>query len=383
MSIIIGADFVPTKSNYSLFQKPDIDSLVGIKLKSILDGADYKVFNLECPLCELQNPIKKVGPNISAPIECVRGYVELGIDLFTLANNHILDYGSDGLYYTIEVLSKNKIDYFGAGENLEAAKIPFIKEIKGCKYGFYGCVEHEFSYATKDSCGANPFCSFSSFTDINRLRKQVDYLIVLYHGGKELYRYPSPKLQQICRGIIDAGADLVICQHSHCIGAEEKYNKGTIVYGQGNFLFDYSNNEFWNTGLLINISDNREISYIPVVKKGNTVKYADDVVSSEIMHQFFDRSDKIKDPNFILDEYRLICEEQLNHYLLQFAGITDRSLLFWGINKVTRGRFEKQYLRHRFNEKRLLAILNTIECETHNELAVNAIRNKVFKEDLL
>ena len=65
----------------------------------------------------------------------------------------------------------------------------------------------------------------------------------IINGGKEHYRYPSPDLQKICRKFIDKGADLVVCQHSHCIGCEEKYNHGTIVYGQWNFLFDRSNIE--------------------------------------------------------------------------------------------------------------------------------------------
>ena len=67
---------------------------------------------------------------------------------------------------------------------------------------------------------------------------KCDYTIVLYHGGKEYYRYPSPNLQRVCRYMIEKGTDLVICQHSHCIGCEENYLSGKIVYGQGNFIFD-------------------------------------------------------------------------------------------------------------------------------------------------
>lgn len=111
------------------------------------------------------------------------------------------------------------------------------------------------------------------------MKKQCDIAIVLYHGGKEHYRYPSPNLQRICRKIVDKGADLVICQHSHCIGCEEKWNSGVIVYGQGNFLFDNSNSEFWKTGLLVVLDFDKtmkqtSVSYVPIIKRDNVVRKA-------------------------------------------------------------------------------------------------------------
>lgn len=65
------------------------------------------------------------------------------------------------------------------------------------------------------------------------------------------------------------GADIIICQHSHCIGCFENYENSTIIYGQGNFIFDDSQSEYWKTSLLINIEikDEFKIQYIPIVKK--------------------------------------------------------------------------------------------------------------------
>ncbi|MFP3360883.1 CapA family protein, partial [Planococcus sp. SIMBA_143] len=85
-------------------------------------------------------------------------------------------------------------------------------------------------------------------------------------GGKEHYRYPSPYLQKICRKFVEKGADIVICQHSHAVGCFEEYHNSTIIYGQGNFVFDNSNIEFWQTSILvdINIKDGITIDYIPI-----------------------------------------------------------------------------------------------------------------------
>lgn len=249
--IIIGGDIVPTESNRKLFAGANVDELIGTDLKELLRRADYTIFNLEVPLTDTENPIPKCGPNLIAPTETVNGLKAINPYFFTLANNHILDQGEQGLFSTMNCLGEAGIDYAGVGRNLDEASKGFIKEINGIKVGIYCCAEHEFSIAIEHSAGANPFDPLESMDHISTLKNQSDYVMVLYHGGKEHYRYPSPYLQKVCRKCVDKGADLVVCQHSHCIGCEEKWNGGTIVYGQGNFLFDDSDNEYWKTSLLV------------------------------------------------------------------------------------------------------------------------------------
>lgn len=146
------------------------------------------------------------------------------------------------------------------------ARKPYIIELDGLKIGIYACAEHEFSIATENASGANPFDPLESLDHVQGLSDKCDYVIVLYHGGKEHYRYPSPYLQKACRKMAEKGADLVVCQHSHCIGCFEEYEKSTIIYGQGNFIFDHSESEFWQTSLLVKIviDDGPHISYIPI-----------------------------------------------------------------------------------------------------------------------
>ena len=159
-----------------------------------------------------------------------------------------------------------------------------------------------------------------SLDHIQDLKAQTDHVIVLYHGGKEHYRYPSPHLQKVCRKCIEKGADLVVCQHTHCIGCEEKYLNGTIVYGQGNFLFDYTESEYWQTGLLISLNSNFEITYIPIVKKNNTVRLAEDSISNEILKQFKMRSEEILDDRVIKEKYSEFSRKMIVNYLLTFSG---------------------------------------------------------------
>ena len=105
----------------------------------------------------------------------------MGIDLLTIANNHIKDQGIDS---TIEILSKTGISCVGVGNNLEEARKPAFFSVDGKRYGAYACAEHEFSIAAKNIPGTNPFDPLESFDYVAQMGEHCDYIIVLYHGGK-------------------------------------------------------------------------------------------------------------------------------------------------------------------------------------------------------
>lgn len=374
--IIIGGDVVPTKSNWKLFAEGNIDELIGEGLKALLGSADYTVFNLEVPLTEQESPIEKCGPNLIAPTETISGLKAINPHFFTLANNHILDQGEQGLYSTMDTLYKAGIKYAGAGRNLDEASKGFVKEINGIRLGIYCCVEHEFSIATENSAGANPFDPLVSLDHISTLKNESDYVIVLYHGGKEHYRYPSPYLQKVCRKIVDKGADLVVCQHSHCIGCEEKWNGGTIVYGQGNFLFDHSESEFWQTGVLIELTLAAEggyVSYVPL-RKNNSVVRLDKEGGEKTLCQYKERSKDITRDGLIEKKYSEFAEQMLYQYLAAIQGNRCRTLVYRILNKMTSHRFERHYMHHVYkNYGWILKLVNCIECEAHRELFLKGL----------
>lgn len=377
MKILIGADIVPTISNQQMFENEQMDQIVDDKLLEILKNADYRIFNLEVPLTDKAEPIKKCGPNLIASTNSAKGLKQLGIDFLTLANNHILDQGEQGLWSTVKLLNNVGIAWAGVGKNpLEAAK-PYIAEIGGKKIGIYCCAEHEFSIVTESSAGANPFDPLESLDHIVALKTQCDYVICLYHGGKEHYRYPSPGLQKTCRKIIDKGADLVICQHTHCIGCEEKWGNGTIVYGQGNFLFDHSDSEYWKTSLLIQIGKDFEISYIPIVKRNDGVQLADELSFKQIVADFERRSREIQTSGWVEKAYANFAMTQISWYLSGSSG--KKSRLFKALNKLSRGRFLSYYITKTYGVKELNALQNYLECEAHNELFVTGIQNYAKK----
>ena len=373
-SAIIGGDLVATKSNMNNFVNGDINKIVDKRIIDELNSVDFRLFNLEVPLTDKVEPIIKLGPNLIASTNAIQGIKKLNPSLLCIANNHIMDQGEQGLFSTINLLDQYNIDYVGAGENLTKAYKPYIIEKAGKRIGIYACAEHEFTIATDEKAGANPFDSLESLDHIYNLKQKCDYVIVLYHGGKEHYRYPSPYLQKVCRKIVEKGADLVICQHSHCIGAFEQYKDSTIVYGQGNFLFDLCDDECWKTGLLIKIlfGEKMAVQYIPILKNKNGITKAINEEKNKILEAFYERSNKICERNFIYNEYNKFTILNGEYYLYGFAGYNKFKIK---LDQLFKGKI----IKSRYNIKKLVELQNFIECEAHRELILNLINEKKSK----
>jgi len=374
VQLIIGGDLVPTQSNIDLFSNGDVNTLLGEELLSLWNAADMQILNLEVPLTDKEDPIAKCGPNLIAPTSTMKGIKVLNPTLFTLANNHILDQGIQGLKSTEDILNSHDISFIGAGDNLNEANKPYVFQRDGLKIGVYACAEHEFTIATENTPGANPFDPLESLDHIVTLKTECDYVIVLFHGGKEHYRYPSPYLQKICRKMAEKGADLVICQHSHCIGCYEKYNGSTLVYGQGNFLFDDSDSEFWQTSLLIkvNIHDTFQIDYIPIVKTMNGVRLADNKMAEDILAAFHQRSCEILESGFIEKQYRQFAADNYLSYVSQFAAFGK-----W-LSRIDRRLLNGMLAKRKYNKRQSLAIQNFIACEAHRELVLAGLQGDKF-----
>lgn len=375
MRIYIGADLVPTDINKALFENGNGEALVGKELYEILKQSDLNVFNLEVPLTDVETPIVKFGNNLIAPTKTIHGYKALEPIFLTLANNHSLDQGEEGLTSTLNLLKNQDIAHAGAGSSLKEAKKPFIFEKEGIRIGFYLCVEHEFTVASCHTMGANPFDVLESFDEVLALKEQCDYVIVLYHGGKEFYRYPSPMLQRYCRKFIDRGANLVICQHNHCVGSREDYNGGSIIYGQGNFIFNsefYINHkEFVKDSLLIRveaIKDSFIVSEVPIRSTEMGTRQATESEADETLTAYKQRSENIKDAHFVAQAYKDFADTHIKRYLREFIG---RSCIIRAINAL----FGRKLMQLILGKTSYLAIQNYLECEAHHELFLRGIKN--------
>ena len=361
MKILVLGDVGASELNCQAFCNGDAD-LFSPEIQKMCAEADIVLLNLEKPLTDVITPLGKCPPDYSAPTATINGIRLLHPTAVTLANNHIMDQQEQGLHSTIEVLTQNGIQFVGAGDNAEEAKRPIIIEKGEYKVGIYACCEKEFSFATVCSAGANVFNPLESLDDIAALRQKCDYLIVLHHGGMQGYPYPTPYQQKVCRKMCEKGADLVVCQHSHIIGCEEKYANGTIVYGQGNFLLDDVLAESWQSGLIIKVAiekDNIGVDYLPTQTQNHRVKIHSD--SDNIRKSFAERSIEAQNTGTIDSLFAKLSETKLSAYLVQLSGksnLVQRIFRRLGITK----HYAKLYSKDSCN-----MILDYFYCDSHRE----------------
>ena len=322
MKMIIGADVVPTAQSEELFIKGDLQALFTDVL-GVLEQADRTVINLECALTTAETGIKKFGPCLKANPKCADTLKALGVTDVMLANNHVFDFGIQGLKDTMANLERVGLPYTGVGANDTDSRKPYIIEQDGKKIGFINVCEHEYSYALPDRMGANAFDPFLTMQDIRALKKDVDFVIALYHGGKEQCAYPSPRLRNLCREMVLCGADVVITQHSHCIGCYEEFEGKHIVYGQGNFHFCWDNmKENWYASLLVEltIEQDVQVKFIPLVSGQDSIWLAKGEKYDEIMDAFAARNAELQNGKW-KDGWHAFCESAQASYKSTLQGL--------------------------------------------------------------
>lgn len=270
------------------FEKCDVKSL----FRDVLDvfaEEERVVINLECVLTESENAIKKFGPNLKGPLNTAKALKMAGITDCGLSNNHTFDFGIEGLMDTVKALEDNGILWTGIGENESDSRKNHIIKIDGKRIAIVAVCEHEYTYALENRIGARPYDPYDTMEDIRRAKEDSDYVVVMYHGAKEYCSVPSPRVRKLCQAMIKNGADLVMTQHSHCIGCHEKYLHGEIIYGTGNFHFvKYPDKIEFNRGLMIklDVKNGFAINLIPTVSTNTGIRLADDSEKREILDEF-------------------------------------------------------------------------------------------------
>ena len=303
MKILFGSDVSvhAGSENEKLFAERKTKEIFGDVL-DVIKQADATVVNLECAVTESENRIKKCGGNIKMPYGTCEVLKEAGIEYVGISNNHLYDFGREGMLDTIRELEKNGIKYTGVGENVEDARKDMIIETKdGKKIAIIAVCEHEYSYALEDREGCREYDPYDTNDDIVEAKKNADFVVVMYHGAKEHSRYPSPRIIKACRSMVKHGADLVMCQHTHCIGCYEEFMGGHILYGQGNFMFvsKLEKDDLWNTSLLLDATfeDGKlKVDFIPVRVNGDHgIKLCHGEDKENILKELKERSKSMQD----------------------------------------------------------------------------------------
>ena len=214
------------------------DSLLDDGVKSFLDGNDYNVINFESPVTPCRITKKRRLAHRCGPeaLQFVKRNIKNPI--LSFANNHMMDFGYIGVIDSMDAASEAEIPFVGIGLNIDEA----------CRYVILGdevkvgvlAVEYKKYLIATNHYGGPLHESKKDYIKnaIKALKPQVDYVVLVYHGGDEFLHAPMPFIRKQLKGYLDWGCDIVVAHHPHVVQGYEVLGNKAIFYSLGNFVFD-------------------------------------------------------------------------------------------------------------------------------------------------
>lgn len=242
--------------------------LVSESIKKEFRDSDYVIANLESPVVEegVADSLKFAGNAVL--LEQFRW-----VNLFSVSNNHINDFGVQGMDSTIEALKSYDINYNGLYKDIYT---PYIIEKNGEKIAIITCADM-MNYEFSEDCPYKTLRVNRTEEIISCIKKykEMGFFVILFaHVGMLFTRFPNPVIRDFVHQMIDEGADSIITAHPHCLGGAEYYKDKLVVYSLGDFLMDGSSFRRRRAGILKLQIENGKIikwSIIPVVTNNELV----------------------------------------------------------------------------------------------------------------
>ncbi len=282
-----------------------IQECISPALREEMKHADILMLNNEFTFSTRGKPLPGKRYTFRANPERVSVLQELEADIVSLANNHVFDFGEEALLDTLDTLKKAEIPTVGAGRNLEEAMEPVYFAANGRKIAIVSAtqIERSASYtreATETGGGVLKTRNPDKFlTVIEKARKQSDHVIVFVHWGTENTSYYGKDQTELGAAFIEAGADVVVGGHTHCLQGFDFYNEKPIIYSLGNFWF---NNRKLDTGIfqvIIHTDDNQvDVRFLPCIQRGCTTSLTEDPQEKQ---RILDFMQKISAPGVQVD----------------------------------------------------------------------------------
>ena len=236
LRITVASDWGPRGRGYEphLLARPE--GIYG-DLLPLLRESDLNVVNVESVLGEAGAPILKDGPNLRGDEGAARALAAVPFHVACLANNHALDYGAEGLAHTLSVLQRAGLSTVGAGLTGEQAALPLVVMVGETRVGVIDCAEGEAARSREGGPGVYGLEVPRIEEQVAALKREVDIVLVIFHGGREYIPVPPPYVIRDLRRIADAGADAIVAHHAHVPQGIEVHGGVPIAYSLGNFVF--------------------------------------------------------------------------------------------------------------------------------------------------
>lgn len=368
MKILIAGDYSPRDRVAQKIQNGEISDLFS-SVEDTIRSVDYAIVNFESAVVEGDvKPIEKCGPCLKCQPEAVKVLKDAGFKCLTLANNHFRDFGDEGVLASLKYFKEHGLDYVGGGEDIAAAETILYKQFEDGMLAIINVCENEFSIASPTRAGSAPLDAVRVYRRIVEARKHSDFVLVIVHGGHEHYQLPSPRMKELYRFFIEVGADAVVNHHQHCYSGYESYNGKPIVYGLGNFCFDWNGKRggIWNEGYLAILdftSSKINLETIPYVQCDDEPNVT--LMEGDKKKQFEKRIDQL---NAIIED-----DEKLNAELSKF--IISRKSSIMSIftpytNRYMRAAASRHWIPYLLPKSKVLDMIDYISCESQRDVTL-------------
>lgn len=239
ISVLVGGDVNMGRQTGKKILAGEIDYPF-VNIADTLKSADVTFVNLESQLADLggetQSPTSEY--RFAGPPDGAKSIANAGIDIVSLANNHMWDYGKARLEETLKNLDEAGVKYVGANMDPEKVWEPVVMEVKGKKIAWLAMTNLLNGY---EKVGAGQYVAYQDgaklIEEIQNIKDSVDWVLVSIHSGTEYVEEPSEALVKMSHDLIDAGADAILAGHPHVPQRIENYNDKPIFYSFGNFAF--------------------------------------------------------------------------------------------------------------------------------------------------
>lgn len=260
--------------------------------------ADVSMVNLESPLTNASQGLPGKRLNFKSAPDNVQVLKNGGIDLVNLANDHAMDYQGAGLEDTIKALDGAGVAHVGAGRNSQEARRPVIVDVKGQRIAYLGYYDADLHAASDQAPGTNPRHNDRIAADIKALRNQVNWIIVNYHWGEDLAKYPGDWQIDLAHYTIDQGADMVVGYHPNVLQGAEVYKGRPIIYSLGNFIFGGKTGSDYDTAALqVSLKDHQmKVEFVPVQVRNYQAKAVSGEAGQQVLQQIANVSDIFQQP---------------------------------------------------------------------------------------
>lgn len=286
ITLILTGDVLFANAFLAGYDANGIAGVVADNLLEQLTQADVLIVNNEFPFSTRGTQMADKQFTFRCDPSYVKGLTDMGVDMVSLANNHTLDYGKEALQDTFSTLDGAGILYGGAGDTIERAQAVQTMEVNGKKIGFLAVSR---VIPTADWKVENSAPGIFSCYDETRLielvqeaKKECDFLIVYPHWGVEYDEKPQSYQTNIAQKCTEAGADLIVGSHTHCLQGIEYMNGKPVFYSLGNFIFGQNIERSAAVKVTITADGTAFCQLLPIYAAGGVTQIMDDTAAAQL-----------------------------------------------------------------------------------------------------